>query len=324
MVKKKTVSINKNDTTKWKNDIVESVAYYNDWFMKYAPSAYIQTRKESIAQVSEIFMATNYFTNVNSQLLKDNPSSLSVLRMATMPPLAMDRLAGLAGVNRSFVKKLEEGTVPPRMNAAQIEQNIDSLLIVISQLLDNVLMPWVKGNTTSQQQDLLVATSVIADRLSRSQADPNIRNEQERRQLKIINDYLTSKGYSKIEANEVDDIKAMRPGTFSYHVNVPVSVKGEKDVNVSVDVMVKRRGATAEELPIMIECKSAGDYVNTNKRRKEEAIKMEQLRNNYGKGVEYVLFLCGYFDAGYLGYEAAEGIDWVWEHRIVDFDKLSL
>jgi len=28
----------------------------------------------------------------------------------------------------------------------------------------------------------------------------------------------------------------------------------------------------------------------------------------------------GYFDSGYLGYEAAEGIDWVWEHRIDDLE----
>ena len=34
--------------------------------------------------------------------------------------------------------------------------------------------------------------------------------------------------------------------------------------------------------------------------------------------VQFVLFLCGYFDTGYLGYEAAEGIDWIWEHRIED------
>ena len=37
-----------------------------------------------------------------------------------------------------------------------------------------------------------------------------------------------------------------------------------------------------------------------------------------------VLFLGGYFDSGYLGYEAAEGIDWVWEHRPDDFEKVGL
>ena len=44
----------------------------------------------------------------------------------------------------------------------------------------------------------------------------------------------------------------------------------------------------------------------------------------FGDDVVFVLFLCGYFDAAYLGYEAAEGIDWVWEHRTEDLDKLGI
>ena len=40
--------------------------------------------------------------------------------------------------------------------------------------------------------------------------------------------------------------------------------------------------------------------------------------------VTFVLFLCGYFDSAYLGYEAAEGIDWIWEHRITDMDQLGI
>lgn len=69
---------------------------------------------------------------------------------------------------------------------------------------------------------------------------------------------------------------------------------------------------------VFLEAKSAGDFTNTNKRRKEEAMKMSQLRSTYRRNVRFNLFLCGYFDSGYLGYEAAEGIDWVWEHRIDD------
>ncbi|MDE0480196.1 MAG: XamI family restriction endonuclease [Gammaproteobacteria bacterium] len=78
------------------------------------------------------------------------------------------------------------------------------------------------------------------------------------------------------------------------------------------------------EFPLLIEAKSAGDFTNVNKRRKEEATKMKQLRANYGERVRFILFLCGYFDSGYLGYEAAEGIDWVWEHRIDDFREFGL
>jgi type II restriction enzyme len=78
------------------------------------------------------------------------------------------------------------------------------------------------------------------------------------------------------------------------------------------------KDAKYNSFPLLIEAKSAGDYTNTNKRRKEEAVKYAQLKKTYGSSVRFVLFLCGYFDTAYLGYEAAEGIDWVWEHRIDD------
>jgi hypothetical protein len=74
----------------------------------------------------------------------------------------------------------------------------------------------------------------------------------------------------------------------------------------------------------MVEAKSAGDFTNTNKRRKEEAKKFSQLRSTCGEDVCYIVFLCGYFDSGYLGYEAADGIDWVWEHRIEDLEQLGI
>ena len=87
--------------------------------------------------------------------------------------------------------------------------------------------------------------------------------------------------------------------------------------------MIQRKQPKPSGLPILIEAKSAGDFTNTNKRRKEEAVKIAQLVQTCGKDVEFILFLCGYFDTGYLGYEAAEGIDWIWEHRISDLDQLG-
>jgi methylase of polypeptide subunit release factors len=75
-------------------------------------------------------------------------------------------------------------------------------------------------------------------------------------------------------------------------------------------------------MPILIEAKSAGDATNTNKRRKEEAQKYSQLKERYGQDIHYILLLCGYFKPTYLGYEASEGIDWVWEHRLDDLDQL--
>lgn len=62
----------------------------------------------------------------------------------------------------------------------------------------------------------------------------------------------------------------------------------------------------------------------TNVGRKEEDTKVSQLRATFGPEVTLDLFLCGYFDATYLGYEAANHMDWVWEHRIQDFEVLGV
>ena len=118
---------------------------------------------------------------------------------------------------------------------------------------------------------------------------------------------------------------SMPPGTFSFRLNVPVVQEGTgTSINMPVDAVVMPKNAEASVLPLLVEAKSAGDFANVNKRRKEEATKINQLRGTYGPQIRYVLFLCGYFDSGYLGYEAAEGIDWVWEHRIEDFTEYEL
>lgn len=114
----------------------------------------------------------------------------------------------------------------------------------------------------------------------------------------------------------------MEPGTYTFRMNLAVGKKLK--VNIPVDVVIQPRRPKKDRLPILIEAKSAGDFTNTNKRRKEEATKIHQLQETYGTSVTFVLFLCGYFGSDYLGYEAAEGIDWVWEHRIDDLAKLGL
>ena len=114
----------------------------------------------------------------------------------------------------------------------------------------------------------------------------------------------------------------MEPGTYTFRLNVAVGKLLK--VNVPIDVVVQPQKLRKGRLPILIEAKSAGDFTNTNKRRKEEAAKIHQLQAAYGKSVPFILFLCGYFGSDYLGYEAAEGFDWVWEHRIDDLAKLGL
>lgn len=320
----KKYSINKNNSEQWKNDVQKSVMFYNDWFLKFAPSTYINARQDAIKKVEDAFQKTDCFNSLSIDILKSMPASITTLRMATTPPLARDRLTGLTDVPRTFVKGMEEGKLPPRTPEELVDEYLRRIVEVIKKLLATDLMPWLTTQSYPHEMDRLLASQVIGDRVCGSLADPIIRNEQERRQLDCISRFLTSKGYLFVESKNILDFKLMEPGTFSYHLNVPAKMARSKNVNMPIDVVIMRKTAASGELPLLIECKSAGDFTNTNKRRKEEATKIIQLRNTYGKDVEFILFLCGYFDGGYLGYEATEGIDWVWEHRIEDLEKAGI
>ena len=320
----KKYSINKKNIDQWKADVQKSVIFYNDWFLNFAPSTYIGARQKAIAKVETAFSITDCFNLISIETLKSAPEIISILRMATTPPLARDRLMGLAGVKANLIDKMENGTLPLRMNTKDLDDCLGRITNVIKKLLDRDIMPWLTSEIFPKELDKMLATHIIGDRLCGSLSDPIIRNEQERRQLDCISEFLNNNGYKFVKSKDVDRFDMMEAGTFTYHLNVPVKISQTQTVNMPIDVVIMRKNAIPGDLPILIECKSAGDFTNTNKRRKEEATKIEQLRNTYGKDIEFILFLCGYFDSGYLGYEAAEGIDWVWEHRIEDLQKAKI
>src|SRR5207248_6264990 len=83
-------------------------------------------------------------------------------------------------------------------------------------------------------------------------------------------------------------------------------------------------GAPPGDLPLLIAARVAGDAARARKKRLEDVTTVADLRSSYGSSVRFILFLCGYFDSGYLGHAAAEGIDWVWEHRIDDLAQLDV
>jgi len=41
------MAVNANKPERWKQDIAQSVDFYNDWFMRFAPKAYRETRKQT-------------------------------------------------------------------------------------------------------------------------------------------------------------------------------------------------------------------------------------------------------------------------------------
>jgi hypothetical protein len=313
--------INLDKPRRWKADIQASVALYNTWFLKFAPKTYRDERKKATEKVLWAFLKTANLTSITPALIQDWPDIVTPLRMCTCPPIARDRLSGLAGVSKTIIQALEANKLPKQISIRALKTNLRNICSTVNSMLDADLFPWLNDKKDVGKNQLEMSAMVVADRLCGANSDPIIRNAQEERQLGKIVAYLEAIGYRKNDQKGLSEIKAMTPATYAIHMNV-VGISNSREVNIPVDIVVQPKGTKRKRLPILIEAKSAGDFTNVNKRRKEEAQKFSQLKTKYGSTVPYILFLCGYFDSGYLGYEAAEGIDWIWEHRLEDLGKL--
>jgi hypothetical protein len=317
--------INADKPQLWKADTRASVDKFNQWFMKFAPKAYRDTRKKTIESVEQGLAQTKDLSTITPDVIKAQPGILPMLRMSTCPPLARDRLIGLADSTKNFVGCLEEGALPVQVSPELLEQHLGKISGILSRMLDVDIFPWLQEKRRPTKEERYRSSTIVADRLCGAIADPIVRNAQEKRHLALIEKYLTERGY-KLKAHPASTpLTQMEPGTFCFRLNVLVkSSQAAKTIKIPVDAVIQPKKAKLPHLPVLIEAKSAGDFTNVNKRRKEEATKINQLRATYGQHVVFVLFLCGYFDAAYLGYEAAEGIDWIWEHRTEDLERLGL
>lgn len=106
------MSVNTDKPLIWEADIAKSVDFYNDWFINFAPGVYRKTRGEAVVKVKRGLELTSNLTSVSPEVLREHPSVLPILRMATAPPLARDRLTGLAGVAPGLVKSMEVDNAP--------------------------------------------------------------------------------------------------------------------------------------------------------------------------------------------------------------------
>ena len=318
------MSINKNNPDLWKQDIAQSVDFFNHWFLTFAPKAFREIRIQTTKEVETAFKKTEDFLNLTASSLAENPGLLPMLRMSTCPPIARDRLIGLANTSPGLVYLMEKGKLPSKMSVIDLDEELTKICATLQKLIDPDIITWFGSKLKPNTQDVERASTIIADRLCGSVANPIIRNAQEKRQLSSLQIWLEKRNYRKLNAGEVKDFREFPEGTFDFHFNVPVNLNQQNTVNIPIDIVIKPIKGENVNFPVLIEAKSAGDFTNVNKRRKEEAAKMFQLKKTYGNEIQLILFLCGFFDSGYLGYEAAEGIDWVWEHRIDDLLKAGL
>ena len=264
----KVAPINRCETGRWKADVRQSVLFYNDWFLKFAPPAFVAARKSAVAKVEAAFKKTNFLNVVTAASLAEAPASIAILRMATTPPLARDRLAGLADVPKPLMKTLEEGKLP--RDATALERIVD----IVNRLLDRELMPWLKNGRRPAKAESAIASAIIGDRVCGSLAAPIIRNEQERRQFRSIEAFLSKRGYTLVQAGDIADCKAMKPGTFAYRLNVLAKVARGKKVygewtsgrlkRSKVDKMiVKRLQKRMKTKDLFLKARSEGVQVHT-------------------------------------------------------------
>lgn len=161
--------------------------------------------------------------------------------MSTCPPIARDRLVGLAGVTKSLVQNIEDSEnlhISPRMQRARLITELQRISDIINKMADPDIFTWIPEKRTPDETEIIRSSTIVADRLYGAVADPIIRNAQEKRQLAAITKLLQNKEY--VSAKNGVSYDEMIPGTFSFHTNVPVYVAGEQGetVNIPVDVAI--------------------------------------------------------------------------------------
>lgn len=254
------MGVNKNKPDRWKIDIAESVDFYNDWFLRSAPQVFKETRLKTSKQVEEVLRWTVNLTRLNPEVFQKYPSILPVLRMATCPPIARDRLIGLAGVPRNLVHAMEEDKrMPPRMEPVQLQENLEKIGKVILELIDSDIFVWLDRGDEGEAEEILRAATIVADRLCGAEANPILRNAQEKRQLMSIRRWLQERGYTLNEGTDGRKFDELSPGTFVFHFNVPVyQTSRSREIRMPIDAIVMPLTAELGDFPLLIEASRQG------------------------------------------------------------------
>jgi len=151
----KTSRINADKPHLWKADIAASVDRFNEWFMRFAAEAFRSTRVKTAEHVKAALFATNDLRSLNADTLKANPAALPTLRMCTAPPLAVDRLIGLASANKSLIGCMEEGKLAVRMKPELLAEHLGSVCRVLTNCSTATSSP---GSTMGRRRPTTSAT----------------------------------------------------------------------------------------------------------------------------------------------------------------------
>ncbi|MBK8916176.1 MAG: XamI family restriction endonuclease [Phycisphaerales bacterium] len=288
--------------------------------MEFAPQAFRSTRVKTTEHVKAALLATRDLRHLDAATLRANPSALPTLRMCTAPPLAVDRLVGLAGASKSLIGSMEEGKLSARMKAELLDENLGKVCRVLTKLLDRDIFPWLDAGKDPTDHERDRASTIVADRLCSAVAKDIVRSARRKHQLAVVAEYLESRGYCRCRHAMDQQYTITLPGMYEFGVSLPLTM-GTYD-RATFDVLIQRKNSPFGGMPILLDVRSSETTTAARDCRDADAKKLHDLRMTYGELVPYSLMLGGSFDPGYLGTQAAEGIDWVWQHRLHDLDPL--
>ena len=143
---------------------------------------------------------------------------------------------------------MEQGKLPPRMKAADLNAQLHKISDIIEKMVDPDIFIWRGQPQKPSEPDVYRAATIIADRLCGSVANPIIRNAQEKRQLAAIEGWLQARGYTPLPAGQRIKFNEMPAGTYAFRLNVQIDQEnGSKTVNIPVDAVVMSKQAKTKE-----------------------------------------------------------------------------
>jgi hypothetical protein len=299
------------DPAEWQPDIEQSVAEYDEWYLAESPGMFAAARGRAVVEVEEAMWATDDFRAFNTDSLVARPGALFVARMCVSPPMARDRFVGFSGASKSLVSTMErEGVIPATVR--RLHMQLQVMCDFLRPLLDPGLFCWLEDGRAPTAEERDKALLVVGERLASAVYLPTLRKAQEARQQDLLRAFLEGEGFEESFAPGFE----MPPGTFRFGHDIRVVREDGERQRLPVDCVVSPLIVGS---PLAcVELKSAGDFTNVNKRRKEEADKHQALKRAHGDRTVFLLQLFGYFGRPYLGFEASAGIDWAWDHRLGD------
>jgi len=141
----------------------------------------------------------------------------------------------------------------------------------------------------------------------------------------LIQSWLIERGYDRLKFDPYAKLPEIPPGTFASRFKASIqSSGGSHRDRAQADVVIKPKQSASDGLPTFLLTALFGSFEESFRRRTTEVMRISKLRSAHGNDIPVVLALWGYVDAGYLGCQAAEGIDWIWAHRLNDFAECGI